>query len=373
MKKIRVLIFTNSFRSGGSERQAIELVKRLNRSQFEPIVACFQKDGALSDELPFSLDEVHGFPVAGFFNSAAVRQARRFLGLLRQLHVQVVQCFDFYSNIFAIPVAWMARVPVIVGSRRDEASMRTAAQRRAELFSYRLATAVVANAERIKDQLVRRDKVSPERVWVIHNGLDLDRFDRYTRPPSDGTVPQHPGLTIAVVANLRPEKGHLIFLEAAQRLTKTYPMARFLVVGDGVMRERIEMRVRELGLTKQVLLTGAVKDIPTLLRSVDIAVLSSLKNEGFPNAVMEAMAASLPVVATDTGGTSELVIDGLTGFLIQPGDAAALGNRIGRLCDDAEVRRKMGEAGRRQIVEHFTTERMARKFEALYSRLAGAS
>src|SRR6266508_2168727 len=211
MKKIRVLIFTNRFRSGGSERQAIELVKRLNRSQFEAIVAGVEKDGGLSDELPFSLDEVHGFPVAGFFNSAAVRQAGRFLGLLRQLHVQVVQCFDFYSNIFAIPVAWMARVPVIVGSRRDEASMRTAAQRTAELFSYRLATAVVANAERIKDQLVRRDKVSPERVWVIHNGLDLDRFDRYTRPPSDGTVPQHPDSRLRLLPTCDPRRGTLYF------------------------------------------------------------------------------------------------------------------------------------------------------------------
>ena len=92
-----------------------------------------------------------------------------------------------------------------------------------------------------------------------------------------------------------------------------------------------------------------------------------------PNAVMEAMAASVPVVTTDTGGTSELVIDGLTGFMVQPGDAAALGDRIGRLCGDAEMRRKMGEAGRRRIVDHFTTDRMARKFEALYSRLVGAS
>ena len=371
MKKIRVLIFVHSFNIGGSERQALELSKRLDRSMFDVVIACFRRDGPLAQELA-GASPVEAFPVNGFLSKSGLRQAYRFFRLLRRARVQVVQCFDFYSNLFAIPLAHLSGVPVILASRRDEASMRTLAQRRAERWSYSLATGVVANAEAIKDQLVKRDKVYSEKVWVIHNGLDLDRFDRHGSPPSEGTVAPSHGLRIAVVANLRPEKGHLVFLDAAQRLTKSNPQAKFVIVGDGVMRERIETRVRELGLTEQVQLTGAVKDIPALLRSVDIAVLPSLKNEGFPNAVMEAMAASVPVVATETGGTSELVVDGLTGFVVQPGNAAALGDAIGRLCDDAEARRKMGEAGRRRIVDHFTADRMARRFEALYSRLAGA-
>lgn len=371
MKKIRVLIFANSFRRGGSERQVVELIKHLDRSQFEPIVACFHEDGPLFEELPSDVREVHKFPLKGFFNAVALRQAGRFLGLLKRTRVQIVQCFDFYSNVFAIPLARLSGVPVILASRRDEASMRTPAQRRAERWSYHLATGVVTNAEAIKDQLVRRDKVSSEKIWVIHNGLDLDRFDRQGRVSSEEALPQSDGLRIAVVANLRPEKGHLMFLDAVQRLTKLNPQARFLIVGDGVMRESIEMRVKELGLTEPVQLTGEVKDIPAFLKTVDIVVLPSLKNEGFPNAVLEAMAASVPVVAADTGGTCELVIDGLSGFLVQPGDAAALTDRIGRLCDDAEVRRKMGEAGRRRVTEHFSSERMARHFERLYGTLLG--
>jgi len=373
MSKIRVLIFTNSVRIGGSERQAVELIKRVDPARFEIIVACFQKDGPLLNELPLAISQLHEFPLVGFFHPSTAGHAFRFIRLLKRAHIQVIQCFDFYSNLFAIPLARLCGVPVILASRRDEANMRTSYQRRAELWSYGFATGVVANAEAIKEQLVRRDKVSSEKVWVIHNGFDLDRVDRHGGQPSEGSIPPSQGLRIAVVANLRPEKGHLVFLDAAQRLTKSNPQARFLIVGEGVMRERIETRVRECGLTEQVQLSGEVKDIPALLRSLDIAVLPSLKNEGFPNAVMEAMAASVPVVATDTGGTSELVIDGLTGFMIQPGDAAALGDRIGRLCGDAEMRRKMGEAGRRRIVDHFTTDRMARKFEALYSRLIGAS
>ena len=114
---------------------------------------------------------------------------------------------------------------------------------------------------------------------------------------------------------------------------------------------------------------GAVRDIPGLFRSVDIAVLSSLLNEGFPNSVMEAMGASIPVVATDTGGTRELVMDGYTGFVVQPGDAEAMAERINKLCVDQERRRKMGEAGHSRIVEGFTVEKMAKRFETLYLSL----
>lgn len=367
-KKIKVLVFTSSFRIGGSERQAVELVKRLDRSRFELFVACFQNNGPLLDELPDGL-KVDAFPLTSFFNTTAVCHAARFLKLLRQKRVQVVQCFDFYSNVFAIPTARLAGVPVILGSRRDEAVMRTGRQQMAERWCYGLATGVIANAEAIKDQLVSRAGLPPAKVWVVHNGLDLDRFDHQGSLSREELANRNHRVTIAVVANLRPEKGHLIFLEAAHCLAKVYSQASFVIVGDGPMRKTIETRVRELGLTGRVKVPGAVNDIPSFLRSVDIAVLPALKNEGLPNAVMEAMAAGLPVVATDTGGTRELVVDGLTGYLVQPRDWAALADCLGRLCDDSETRRKMGEAGRLRIVERFSADRMANGFAELYSNL----
>jgi glycosyltransferase involved in cell wall biosynthesis len=367
MKKVAVLIFTNSFRIGGSERQAVELAKRLDPSKFELIVACFQKDGPLSAELPCGLDKVHAFPLAGFFNWNAFRRAVDFIRLLRKMRVQVVQCFDFYSNVFAIPLARLAGVPVILGSRRDEGvTLRTRAQRMVEGWCYRLATGVVANAEAIKAQLVKRDGLRPERAWVIHNGLDLDRFDQQgsvSRADHNGD-----GVTVAVVANLRQEKGHMVFLDAAHRLAGLYPQARFRIVGDGPMWQRIEARVKELGLSERVEMTGATKDIPAFLQSIDIMVNPS-HTEGFPNAVLEAMAASLPVVATDVGGTHELVGEGLTGYLVPPGDGAVMAERLARLCKDPDARLKMGEAGRRRMAERFTADLMAKRFETLYQTL----
>src|SRR5438445_3291975 len=152
MNKIRVLVFANSFRIGGSERQAVEFIKRVDPARFEITVACFQEDGPLLKELPLTITQLHEFPFHSFFHPSTAGQAFRFIRLLKRAHIQVVQCFDFYSNLFAIPLARLCGVPVILASRRDEASMRTLAQQRAELCSYYVATGVVANAEAIKDQ-----------------------------------------------------------------------------------------------------------------------------------------------------------------------------------------------------------------------------
>jgi L-malate glycosyltransferase len=370
--KRKVLIFASSFQIGGSERQALELFRHMDRTKFDLHLASFSAEGPLAEFLPCPIDEVQVYPLKGFCTKSHLRQARRFYRYLVEERIETVQCFDFYSNLFAIPVARLARVPLILGCRRDEAVMRTAWQQRVERWSYCMATGVIANAEAIKKQLINRDGLQPEKIWVIHNGLDLKRFDA----PSGlcaGVPVEHGKVTVAVVANLRPEKGHLVFLKAVQRLMKSKPDSQFLIVGDGPMREAIETTVKELGLTGSVQLTGGVTNVPSLLRSVDIVVLASLKNEGLPNAVMEAMAAGKPVIATDTGGTAELVVDGLTGYVVLPGNSDMLAERMDNLCQDAEARRNMGEAARRRIVEQFTVDHMARRFEDLYRELVNAS
>lgn len=367
MQKTRVLVFTNGFRTGGSERQAVELVKRLDRSRFELLMACFRHEGPFIEDLKGYLSDLLVFPLTSLCNGSTFREAGRFLRFLRQNRVDVLQSFDLYANLFAVPLARLAGVPVVLGCRRDEGVMRSKGHQKAELLSYRLATGVVANAEAIKEQLVRRDGLRPEKVWVIPNGLDLDRFHELEQA---GPARRTGEVTVAVVANIRPEKGHRVFLDAVQRLVKPLPNVRFLIVGGGINEEEVRAAVQRLGLSERVTMTGVVNPIPPLLKSIDIVVLPSLSNEGLPNSVMEGMAASLPIVATDTGGTRELVIDGHTGFLIPPGDGTVLADRIERLCRDAELRRKMGEAGRNHIVQHYTAERMARKFAALYEDLA---
>src|SRR5687768_15912348 len=140
MSRIKVLIFINSFRVGGSERQALEVIKRLDRSKFEPIVACFKKEGPLLSEIPSDIGVIHSFPLQSFFSWPSFKQGMEFSKLIRQAGIQIIQCFDFYSNLFAIPWGRISGVPIILGARRDEASMRTPRQHRTELLIYKLAT-----------------------------------------------------------------------------------------------------------------------------------------------------------------------------------------------------------------------------------------
>lgn len=367
--RLRVLIFTNSFRLGGSERQAVELVRHLDRSRFELTLACFRDEGALAQDLPTDIRHRWAFPLRAFWKPGTLRQAVRFLSLLRERRIQVVQCFDFYSNVFAIPLAQLAGAPIVIGCRRHEGTVRTLAQRRVELWSYRYADAIVANGERIQQQLIRRDGVRPDRVAVIYNGIDMARFDGVTAPSPALTSADERGPRIAVLANLRPEKGHFVFLAAAERVSQRFPEARFVIAGDGPEHERIAARIAGTLIAPRVRMIGAVHDVPGFLRSVDVVAVPSVTNEGFPNAAMEAMAAAKPVVATDTGSTGELIVDGVTGYLVRPGDAVQLADRLTDLCAAPSTRRAMGQRGRERVAAGFTAQRMADSFGALFETL----
>ena len=370
--KLRILIFTNSFRIGGSEGQALQLIKHLDRSRFELHVACFDREGPLLDQLPTDVGEVVAFPLAGFARLSTVRQAARFITFLRNAKIQIVQTFDLYTNVFGIPLARLAGVPVMVGSRRDHGVKRTAWQVRTECWSLRLAMQVVANAEAIKHRLVQERILPTDRVFVIQNGLDLSRFPiphGSLHPPS---VFEPHSVIFAVVANLRPEKGHLTFIRAAQLVASACPEARFVLIGDGPMRQKIEDSIGALGLCEKFQLMGAVTNVPLALQSVDV-VVSPSDTEGFPNAVLDGMAASKPVVATDAGGTRELVAEGVTGYLVPVGAVELLASRMIALCQAPATRESMGERARSIVEQTFTVENMARRFELLYEKLSRAA
>jgi len=371
MARKRILIFTNSFRIGGSEGQALQLIKHIDRSQFEVHVACFDREGPLLDQLPSDVGDIAAFPLTGFVRPGTVRQAARFVALLRNAKIEIVQTFDLYTNVFGLPLARCAGVPVTVGSRRDHGVKRTAWQMRAERWSLQLATRVVVNAEAIKHRLLEDKVVEGERVYVIKNGLDLSRYSLGQQKCAGMSGFDANHVVFGVVANLRPEKGHLMFVRAARAVATACPEARFVLAGDGAMRQNIEESVKALNLCDKVRLLGAVKDVPGVLRDVDVLVSPS-DTEGLPNAVLEAMAASKAVVATDAGGTRELVSDGLTGYLVPIGDADQLASRMIALCRAPSKRESMGLSARRQVEQYYTVEYIAKRFALLYRELVAS-
>jgi glycosyltransferase involved in cell wall biosynthesis len=222
---------------------------------------------------------------------------------------------------------------------------------------------------------MEQERIPDAKLEIITNGVDLARFAN-GRPA--GTVRQALGVSasaplVGIVAMLRPEKAHDVFLRAAARAAAHVPEARFLIIGDGPTRPQLEALAAELGLQGKVLFLGARSDVPELVKAIDLAVLSSHPVvETLSNAVLEYMAAGKPVLATRVGSVPEQVQDGVTGCLVDPGDWQALGDRIAELLLDADRARRMGQAGRALVEARYTIDRMVRGHERLFERLLNA-
>jgi glycosyltransferase involved in cell wall biosynthesis len=375
---LRVLQFINSFQQGGSERQAVQLTRLLHNSErHELFVACLDRSGLLADELKeLRLGEIPEYRLTSFYDLNAIRQMRRCVSFLRANEIEVVQTHDFYTNVFGMVAAYLARVPVRIAARRETAGMRTPAQKRVERFVYSLANAVVANADAVRLQLIK-EGVPERKIVTIHNGLDprrvalSDGFDRSQALASFNLPPT--GRYVTIVANLRHEvKDHGMFLRAAELVHKTIPDAAFALVGEGELTKSVRALATELGLAERVSFVGPCSGVrlAQILGLSDVCVLSS-KAEGFSNSILEYMAAARPVVATDVGGAREAIEDGVTGYLVSSGDHRAMAARIVSLLCDPGTARSMGESGRTRVQASFSCDAQLEGTQRLFEQLRG--
>jgi glycosyltransferase involved in cell wall biosynthesis len=228
---------------------------------------------------------------------------------------------------------------------------------------------IVANSEAVRQDAIRQEGLPPDKVVVIHNGLDVPRFAVKPRADLRAGLGVRDGVpVIGVVANFIHYKGYEFFLEAWRMIRTRTPDAVGLLVGDGPMRAPMERRAAEMGLADSLRFVGLRTDIPDLLALMDVVVHPSLE-EGFSNAVLEAMAAGRALVVTAVGGNPEAVTDEVTGVLVPPRDPAALAGAVLRLLADPAARVRLGDAARRRVASDFTLDAMVRQYEALYQRL----
>ncbi len=335
----------------------IELIRRLDRARFSPYVACFRREGQWLSRVEESGVPIDAFPLGSLTSARTLRQLYAFARWCRRHHLQVVQTCDIYGNIFALTGAALARVPVRMGSRRGIVSPTG---RRSLLtlqrHAYRAAHRVVANSVAAGGAL-RAEGVRREKVVVIPNGIDLEPFDV---PRTSG-----PGPVVTTVANLRAGKGHDVLLRAAERVLRRRPDVRFQFVGDGPLRARLEEQAEDLAVRAAVTFLGHRADVAAVLRGSTVFAFPSLM-EAFPNGVMEAMAAEVPVVASDVGGIPELVEHEHNGLLVPPGDEEALAAALLSVLGNPARARTLAAAGRQTVQERYSFERMVHDFERLY-------
>jgi glycosyltransferase involved in cell wall biosynthesis len=264
-----------------------------------------------------------------------------------------------------------------VTSKGETDGFRTPLQKRAERASFRLAHRVIANCLVVQNQLIK-EGVSPARIIQHYNGLELERLkvdaalQRDEARASFGLPIQPARRFVTIVANLHnPVKDHPMFLRAAARVRAAVPDAAFIVAGEGSLLEDLRKLSTQLGIERDVFFIGRCDNVANLLFASDVGVLSS-KAEGFANAILEYMAAGLPVVATDVGGVREAIVEGETGFVVLAGDDQKMAERIIQVLGDSERARNMGQLGKSIVAEKFASEHHLRNTLELYDELLAA-
>jgi glycosyltransferase involved in cell wall biosynthesis len=359
-RPLRVLFLTTSMPVGGAETLLENLVRRLDRKRFAPEIVCLKEPGPLGEKLADELP-VHSRLIANKFDLRVLPRLGRLMRRPRADAVVTVGAGDkmFWGRL----AAKLARVPVIA-SALHSTGWPDGVGRLNRLLTP-VTDAFIGVAAAHGQHLTDVEGFPASKVNVIFNGVDAERF-----APRDATATrQSLGIpadapVVGIVAALRQEKNHELFLAGAQRILTELPAARFLIVGDGPKRHELEALAAQLGIAPAVHFLGTRSDVPDLLAACDLVALTS-HNEAAPVSILEALSTGVPVVASDVGSVGETVIEGQTGRLFPAGDRDAYAAAALALLRSPAKRRCLGDAGRRLVVERWSLDAMVRGYEQL--------
>jgi len=357
---VNLFLMTNSFETGGSERQFSVLAHNLRREKFRLHLGCIRKIGPFAREF----GDVPEYWLGGsLFGWTSLRTRWRLSRSLRQQQIQIAHAFDFYTNMTLVPAARFARVPVVIGSQRQLGDLLTPRQSRAQAAAFRWCDGVVCNSRAAADRLMEHG-LSDDKLFVIGNALPAEAF-----VPVRAALPRKPGgLRVGMVARMNAHyKNHSGFLRIAKRINQRLPEVEFLLAGDGPLREELERDAKKMGIGDRVIFLGDRRDIPAVLASMDVAVLTS-DSESLSNVILEAMAAGVPVVAYRVGGNAELVNEE-RGDLVAPGDEEGFAAAVERLLASPPLRAQLGRSARKFAEDNFGLENVRARYEDCYRTL----
>lgn len=344
----------------GGQEQLFSLMTGLDRSSFRVFLAAPENsplfERAAKSRIPvFPLRPSWEISFSGTY---------RFFKLLQSEDFDLVH-FNTPRPLLAGGIACrLTRVPGVVISRRVNFPLRSVMS----TLKYNLLADRIFTVSASIQETLLRNRVSPKRVSVIYEGVDLDWFDQQT---TRLVVQKHGRTLVGTVAHLSQEKGHVTLLEAFAKLKDRCPETILLIVGDGELRSALEAKAIHLGISPQVEFLGFRSDVEGLVKQLDVFCLPSL-SEGLSSAILAAMAARLPVVATSVGGIPELVQDGVTGRLVAPNDPHQLAAALENLLTDRALRERMGKSGRRRVESQFTLQGKLEATERAYEKLLRA-
>ena len=369
-KRFSILLIGTQMAIGGAQRGLFDQARWFKSHGFRVVVAFFYDKEGFHEKWSRAVD----FPVynlqayergAGLIRQSIKlpRGLWRLWALIKREQFDVVETFTHDSNLLGLPLAWLARVPVRIATHRGkiEAFPKWRQVLHNVLINTRIAHTLIAVSEQTRQQAMH-EGVLESRITVIPNGvkpLDTSLVNRAAVRTDLGL--NENDIFLLSIGRLTYQKGHEFLVQAMSNVVSRFPNAKAGICGDGPLRAPLETQIMEAGLSNHIKLLGPWEDISPLLASADIFVLPS-RWEGLSRALMEAMAAGLPVIAAEVDGIKDLVTDGVNGLLVASGDAERLGNSILQLIEDAEMRKKLGEAGQAHVLKTHSVDEMCRKY-----------
>jgi glycosyltransferase involved in cell wall biosynthesis len=370
--RVPVVFVLDNMRYGGTELNAVRTAALLDRSRFDLRVVCLSGDGPLTERYRALGVPIETLPMKSLYGTSMFVCGYRFVRYLRANKVQVVHAHDMYSNIFVAAWTRLAGTKVVIASRRWWHSLPNTKLRYGNIAAFRTVDAVLANSPQVARSVVETEGISPLRINVVPNFVDDAAFAPLSAAERaatrEGWGVGADTLAIGCVARLVPVKNHETLIRAFAEVRLRVPGSHLVLVGDGECRSSLEGLAAQIGVAPAVTFVGEVRDGQNQHRAFDVSVLCSL-SEGFPNSLVEAMAAGIPIVATSVGGTVDAVTDGLNGFLVPPQQPTALASALGTLLDDAVLRRTMGQAGHARAMERYRAAAVIAQLEGMYERL----
>ena len=367
---------------GGAERHLVQVLPRLDRKRWTPVIYCLTQRGSLAEEMEAKgvqvLTSALDPPPKG---GSQVRRALwvaattvKLAATMRSLNPAIAHFFLPAAYILGAPAALLARIPVRIMSRRSLNEYHAGHRflRLVERSLHPTMSAILGNSRSVIQQLHREEGISKDRLGLIYNGIDVNPF-----VPTGTRIAMRERLSISdqaivfvIVANLIPYKGHsdlfAAFGIAKQRLARNW---RLLVVGrDDGIGEDLRALTKRLHIEENVIFLGARDDVPELLWSADVGILSS-HQEGFSNAILEGMAAGLPMIVSNVGGNAEAVVDQATGYVVASRNPEQFAAAIERLAGDDGLRKSMGAKSKIRVQQEFTLESCVRRYEQVYEAL----
>ena len=354
-----------SITAGGTERQILQIAQLLGQSNFRTAIATLRGSAWLTPEIAEC--PVYHADVRSFWSRHSLMELRKLSIWMRQQKFHVVTTFFSESNCFG---AWLARwsgTPILIGARRNMGTSEPPQWRLFQQLSNRSVDRFHANCEAVRQKVIQIENISPDRIDVVYNGIDLARFKDigHHRPiiRKQFSFP-HNAIVYGMVSGLRPEKGIGDFLEAAQKTIQALPLTRILIVGDGPERSALQTFVDANKMHSYISFAGGQRDVRPYLAAMDIGVLSSY-GEGLSNSLLEYMAAGLPVIATNVGGNKEAA--GYAGVLVPANDPDALAAAMQQMQDNV-LRRMLSKRAFAQA-RCFSLEQARYRLSSIYSDL----